>query len=87
MVNSTGISRNLMIRRKNRINMFEKNYPGFGIMLAMFVFLTAWGSILFSSNINASDSSSFQGEVIRNREGNGSRYQYVVQSLSQNRGK
>ena len=52
-----------------KTSIFKKKNSGFGIMLTMSVLLTFWGSIIFSSNISASDSSSFQGEVIREREG------------------
>ena len=52
-----------------KTTMFKRSHPGFKILLAMFVLLTVLGSTNFCSNVNASESSSSESEVISNREG------------------
>ena len=49
--------------------MFKRSHPGFKILLAVFVLLTVLGSTCFCSDVNASESSSSESEVISNREG------------------
>ena len=52
-----------------KTTMFKRSHSGFKILFAMFVLLTALGSTNFCSNVNASESSSSESEVISNREG------------------
>ena len=52
-----------------KTTMFKRSHSGFKILLAMFILLTALGSTNFCSNVNASESSSSESEVISNREG------------------